>query len=173
MAESSPVIPQSDAQVDNALTSIPAESLNRGFEVRPLNIRAAVLFIVSIFVVAAIIFLILWWTLSTWQGQTLVPRAQIPPVVATVAPAPGAFPVVNAEANLQTLLNAANANLHSYGWVDQKAGVVRIPIDRAMTLLLQRGLPARKDQPPRFGLDDAHKMEGAGGQEPGNENTTR
>ena len=31
--------------------------------------------------------------------------------------------------------------LHSYGWVDQNAGVVRIPIDRAMELVAQRGLP--------------------------------
>ena len=31
--------------------------------------------------------------------------------------------------------------LHSYGWVDQNAGVVRIPIDRAMELIVQRGLP--------------------------------
>ena len=30
--------------------------------------------------------------------------------------------------------------LHSYGWVDQQAGIVRIPIDRAMTLLTERGL---------------------------------
>ena len=33
--------------------------------------------------------------------------------------------------------------LNSYGWVDQQAGVVRIPIDRAMELLAQRGLPTR------------------------------
>jgi len=33
--------------------------------------------------------------------------------------------------------------LHSYGWVDEQAGVVRIPIDRAMELLAQRGLPTR------------------------------
>ncbi len=33
--------------------------------------------------------------------------------------------------------------LNSYGWVDQSAGVVRIPIDRAMELLAQRGLPTR------------------------------
>ena len=31
--------------------------------------------------------------------------------------------------------------LNSYGWVDQSAGVVHIPIDRAMQLLAQRGLP--------------------------------
>jgi hypothetical protein len=31
--------------------------------------------------------------------------------------------------------------LNSYGWVDQNAGLTRIPIDRAMDLLVQRGLP--------------------------------
>jgi hypothetical protein len=33
--------------------------------------------------------------------------------------------------------------LYSYGWVDEKAGTVRIPIERAMDLLVQRGLPVR------------------------------
>src|SRR5207248_328709 len=32
--------------------------------------------------------------------------------------------------------------LHGYGWVDQKNGVVRIPIERAIDLLSQRGLPS-------------------------------
>lgn len=34
--------------------------------------------------------------------------------------------------------------LASYDWVDQKNGVVRIPIDKAMDLLAQRGLPVRE-----------------------------
>lgn len=33
--------------------------------------------------------------------------------------------------------------LNSYGWVDQKAGIVRIPIERAMQLVAERGLPTR------------------------------
>lgn len=33
--------------------------------------------------------------------------------------------------------------LTTYGWVDRKSGVVRIPIDRAMDLVLQKGLPTR------------------------------
>jgi hypothetical protein len=36
------------------------------------------------------------------------------------------------------------AALNSYGWVDQDKGIVRMPIDRAMDLVLQRGLPARQ-----------------------------
>ena len=33
--------------------------------------------------------------------------------------------------------------LYSYGWIDEKAGTVRIPIERAMALIVQRGLPVR------------------------------
>lgn len=35
--------------------------------------------------------------------------------------------------------------LSTYGWTDRKAGVVRIPIDRAMELQLERGFPVRKE----------------------------
>jgi hypothetical protein len=38
-----------------------------------------------------------------------------------------------------------DALLHSYGWVDKNAGVVRIPIESAMKLTLERGLPARQE----------------------------
>ncbi len=37
--------------------------------------------------------------------------------------------------------------LESYGWVDQGAGVARIPIEEAMKLTAQRGLPVREDSP--------------------------
>jgi hypothetical protein len=33
--------------------------------------------------------------------------------------------------------------LNSYGWVDHEAGIVRIPIDQAMGILLQKGYPVR------------------------------
>ena len=33
--------------------------------------------------------------------------------------------------------------LTTYGWTDKNAGVVRIPIERAKDLLLERGLPVR------------------------------
>jgi hypothetical protein len=45
-------------------------------------------------------------------------------------------------------LNAReNAILGSYGWVDRKAGTVRLPIDRAMDLIAHRGLPATATAP--------------------------
>lgn len=37
------------------------------------------------------------------------------------------------------------ASLSTYGWIDEKAGVARIPISEAKKLILQRGLPARAE----------------------------
>ena len=35
--------------------------------------------------------------------------------------------------------------LQSYGWVDQEGGVARIPIDKAMEVMMQRGFPVRPE----------------------------
>lgn len=35
--------------------------------------------------------------------------------------------------------------LQSYGWVDKDGGVARIPIDRAMEIMIQRGFPTRPE----------------------------
>jgi hypothetical protein len=45
--------------------------------------------------------------------------------------------------DLGALRDREEETLRSYGWVDRNAGVVRIPIERAMELTLERGLPAR------------------------------
>jgi hypothetical protein len=58
-----------------------------------------------------------------------------------------AFPEPRLEDDERTQLNGTRMKeeqtLYSYGWVDQQAGTVHIPIERAMDLLVQRGLPVR------------------------------
>jgi len=49
----------------------------------------------------------------------------------------------NPRQDLLDLRSQEDAILGSYGWLDKSAGVVRIPIDRAMRLTIERGLPAR------------------------------
>ena len=48
---------------------------------------------------------------------------------------------VDERGQLSTFVLDQEKQLHSYGWVDEKAGVARIPIDQAMDLITQRGLP--------------------------------
>ncbi len=50
--------------------------------------------------------------------------------------------------DLHALHAQEDAVLNTYGWVDRKAGAVRIPVDRAMELLSQHGLPARQPGQP-------------------------
>ena len=47
--------------------------------------------------------------------------------------------------DLRVLKQAEDDALKSYGWIDKNAGVVRIPIDQAMKLTLERGLPVRTE----------------------------
>ena len=44
----------------------------------------------------------------------------------------------------QKLRAEEDAVLTSYAWVDKPGGFVRIPVDRAMEILVQRGLPPSK-----------------------------
>jgi hypothetical protein len=74
-------------------------------------------------------------------------RANIPLTRGREFPQPRLL--VTPGASLAELRAAEEADLNSYGWVDRKAGIARIPIDRAMQLLLERGLPdVGADQTP-------------------------
>jgi hypothetical protein len=69
------------------------------------------------------------------------------------------------------ILREERERISSYGWVDQKAGVARIPVDRAMDIIAEKGLPkvaARPltpGAPPNTTIPPARKREEAGPQE--------
>jgi hypothetical protein len=46
--------------------------------------------------------------------------------------------------DLTTMRKQDAQALNSYGWVDRKKGVARIPIDRAIDILAREGLPSRR-----------------------------
>jgi hypothetical protein len=48
---------------------------------------------------------------------------------------------VDERGQLSTFVLDQEKQLHSYGWVDEKAGVAHIPIDQAMDMIAKRGLP--------------------------------
>jgi hypothetical protein len=47
---------------------------------------------------------------------------------------------------LQAVRQHEDQILDNYGWVDKKAGTVRIPIERAMDLVVQHGLPVSTER---------------------------
>ena len=84
-------------------------------------------------------------------------RRQPEPATLVADPGPGRPPEPRLQANprldLQEMRAAENAVLQSYGWVDRDKGVARMPIDEAMKMMVQRGLPAR-DPGDRAGGDE-------------------
>ena len=48
------------------------------------------------------------------------------------------------EEDLLRQLEEERLRLATYGWINREAGILHIPIERAMDLVAERGLPARK-----------------------------
>ena len=64
--------------------------------------------------------------------------------------------------DLKAMRAAEDRALNNYGWVDRQHGIVRLPIDVAMHLTLQRGLPVQPGVTPQAGVPNvpdsgAHK----------------
>src|SRR5262245_60325642 len=69
------------------------------------------------------------------------------PVAATPPRPPGPRLQASPTRDIQELLQTEKARLQSYGWVDRSAGIVRMPIDRAMALVVRQGLPSWHEIP--------------------------
>jgi hypothetical protein len=50
----------------------------------------------------------------------------------------------------ETMRFDAQWNLHHYQWIDKQKGIVAIPIDRAIDLVAQRGIPPSTEPPSQF-----------------------
>jgi hypothetical protein len=123
-------------------SSRPGEQPRRGHETSDANIRNLIIFGVglSLLVVAGLLVSgIVFHYFVSHQG--LGPPASPFENVRMLPPEPRLQ--VTAPKDLKQYKAAQDEILNGYGWVDQKAGIVRIPIDQAMDILLQKGLPVR------------------------------
>lgn len=132
-----------------------------GYEPRDVNTRGLVYFlgIVAIFL-AATSFAVQW--LFGYFVKTDRPAPVVQPVFSQLRPLPPAPRIqANPETDIQEYLDSENQFLNSSGWIDKKNGIVRIPIDRAMQLLLRQGLPVRNQNPgtaPSTNVDAPHEQ---------------
>ena len=72
-----------------------------------------------------------------------VPRREMQEQIKTTFPDPRLEE--NERQELTQFRESEEDTLNSYGWVDEPAGVVHIPIQRAMELIAQRGLPVQPE----------------------------
>ncbi len=138
----------------------PANSTgNGGYERRDIGIAPVLYFLLALLVGGLVVFFLVYGVYHSLEKRWQEEQAPVSPLV-TNAPADTRklsadykdylkqnFPTPQLEIDERSQLDKVRINeaqtLSTYDWVGQKAGTVRIPIDRAMDLLAQRGLPVR------------------------------
>ncbi|PYU27005.1 MAG: hypothetical protein DMG32_08710 [Acidobacteria bacterium] len=123
-----------------------------------------VLFIAAILVAAS---LSLIWLFKYFQ-KAENPGSFIAAPFATERPLPPPPRIQpNPGADMQNYYQSQQNLLNSYGWIDRQNGIVRLPIDRAMELLLERGLPTRPTSTPETGAPSQKRNPSTNNAKPG------
>lgn len=126
-----------------------------GFERQDLKPKTIFAFLIGLALVAVIIHFVLtglygymdaYYKTHQPPQNPLIPQTrsdtrEITPADVTKFPQPRLE--TNERSELFGFRLQEEQTLESYGWVDQKDGIVHIPIDRAMQLIAERGLPTR------------------------------
>jgi hypothetical protein len=119
--------------------------IRAGHELSDLSPRNIALF--GIILSATIIGVVIITYLLFDAFYTSDRRSQPPVSPLSFSPEPNPEPrlLVTPGQDLKTMRAAEDALLNSYGWIDQEKGIARIPIQDAIEILGQRGLPTRPE----------------------------
>lgn len=127
------------------------------YEKRDANLPALLQFgfWLAIVIVAAVVSM--KYTLNFFQkvmpeGKPASPLSD----VRTLPPAPRLQ--VHPHEELREYCTGQQQNVKSYAWVDERNGIVQIPVDRAMELVLERGLPVRPANQAPAGSAGMHQV---------------
>ena len=124
----------------------PEDNPEIAHEQSDVNVRAIFGFGIALAVVALIAHVFLWWLQGFYAAQSDRARSVVFPMAAgqqDQLPPPPRLQS-DPQQDLGDLLTKQQAQLSGYSWIDKNAGIARIPIEDAMRIVLQRGLPARE-----------------------------
>jgi hypothetical protein len=117
-----------------------------GHETRDISIRAIVGFGLALAVLTGIVLAAMWGVFRVFERRENQRDQPLPPMIAANLRRTPSGPRLEPDplAPRRRLRAQESAVLTTAGWVDRDHGVVRIPIDRAMELLVEKGLPVPK-----------------------------
>ena len=123
-----------------------ADNVEVVHEESDVNVAAILRYGLGLFAVAVVVHIFLWWLLGAYERKNERAQTQVFPMAAgqqdRLPPAPRFQE--NPQQELQQLREKQKALLEGYGWVNKEAGVVRIPIEDAMKIVVERGLTTRE-----------------------------
>lgn len=115
-----------------------------GHEHREANVGLIVISALGLAVVVAIVLALMWGTFNLLKNDERASETTASPLAPAVQIPPEPRLEEKPYLSMQALREHENHVLGGYAWQDQKSGVVRIPIAKAMDILAQRGLPVQQ-----------------------------
>ncbi|HEX4046608.1 MAG TPA: hypothetical protein VH309_02170 [Elusimicrobiota bacterium] len=110
-----------------------------GYEKSDVRFAAIAKGFAGIGVMLAVVAVLSWETLRGFGSRAVPGPGRTPP--------PGPRLQADPAADLRRMRAEEDAALSGYAWADRSRGRIRLPIERAMALLLARGLPTRGAAP--------------------------
>jgi hypothetical protein len=146
-----------------------------GYEGRDADVPVITWALIGFAIVGFVGTAILWFGFN-FLASYFTPPAPTSPLETIRQTPPGPVLQTRPAVDEQRFLASQQEFLSQYAWVNQQAGVVRIPIDQAMQLTLQRGLPTRPnarlpESNAQGVFDEGHNLDSEGGAPPGQEPT--
>ncbi len=140
-----------------------AQQNGRGYETSDANVGGVAKFAVGLAVICAIALVLMVVMLNSFRAEKKAAEPALSPLAAQREPLPPE-PRLQVQPNEDWLKYQAQEDslLQSYGWVSREAGVVRLPVDRALELMAQRGLPVRGEERKSKIENGGSKMEDRG-----------
>ena len=135
----------------------PNQPINHdGFEQEDLSSRSALYFLAGLVLVCLVVYLIVFGMYRFLDSYATAHQPPMSPMVTPEADTRAVtpenaetFPQPRLEENERTqfrsFIEDQDQKLATYDWLDKDKGTVRIPIDRAMELIEQRGLPVHAE----------------------------
>jgi hypothetical protein len=114
-----------------------------GYETRDANAGGVFKFLAALGIVLLATALICWGLFRFFSGHAVNPGASTSPFADTRQLPLGPQLQVNPREDWLKFRNEQEKSLETYAWENRTAGIVRVPIEEAMDLLVKKGVPAQ------------------------------
>lgn len=156
------------------------QAAEAGYDHSDLGARGIIGFLIGLAVTVIFVHLLIWGFFRTYAHFEPKPPARSSAIIVPEAPAgpqldpASRFPAPQLQpdevGDMNKYREAVDQQLSSSGWIDEKAGIAHIPVERAIELVAQRGLPVRPErpqtQPTKLGSGEPHPSKGGLGGPP-------
>jgi hypothetical protein len=119
-------------------------SADVGYETTDVDPQTLLMWVGGLAAMILLSIVVAWVFFDVLAGYAQRADPKISPLAPTEkAPAPEPKLVIDEPHDLASVRKQEEQVLDGYGWVDKGSGLIRIPVSRAMELVVQEGLPTR------------------------------